>query len=136
MASKVKTSAAGAIENPSSSRSICIIASLLPFSLNHHNTLYHQFITETSIPTAMKLMTYLLTVLGGLFVIGMATPIPTDYQECGNAWYDPASYVCSNDTNTLCPIINGEPMQDCAGACYTPLKYKSVFLIQNLMKSY
>jgi hypothetical protein len=70
---------------------------------------------------------YLLTILAGLLAFTKATPLPTELKQCGSQWYDTSSYTCSiGGDNTLCPVVNGEPMQDCAGACYTPLRYTSV----------
>jgi hypothetical protein len=78
----------------------------------------------------MKSTTYLLTALTSLLAITTATPVPDNSQQCGSQWYDPSSYVCrtGSEGDTLCPIINGEPTQDCAGACYTPYRYEFVFL--------
>jgi len=43
-------------------------------------------------------------------------------QTCGNAQYDPSKYVCWNG-DFLCPIVAGEPLSYCNGACYSKCMY-------------
>ena len=73
---------------------------------------------------------YPLTILAGLLASTKASPVPVDasLKQCGSQWYNPSSYTCrvGADSNALCPVVNGEPMEECAGACYTPLRYRSV----------
>jgi hypothetical protein len=79
----------------------------------------------------MKSTVYPLTILAGLLASTKATPVPVDIssanlKECGDQWYSPRSYTCrvGADSNALCPVVNGEAMDDCNGACYTPLRYR------------
>ncbi|KAG9571702.1 hypothetical protein KCV04_g12876, partial [Aureobasidium melanogenum] len=79
----------------------------------------------------MKSTVYPLTILAGLLASTKATPVPVDIgsanlKECGDQWYNPRSYTCrvGADSNALCPVVNGEAMDDCNGACYTPLRYR------------
>jgi hypothetical protein len=82
--------------------------------------------------TAMRSTIYLLAVLTGLLASTGATPLPLDITAedlklCGSQWYDTSSYTCSVGVdNVLCPVVNGVPMEDCGGGCYTPLRYRSV----------
>ncbi|KAK3334061.1 carbohydrate binding-domain-containing protein [Cercophora scortea] len=46
-------------------------------------------------------------------------------KPCGKAQYDPTQYVCY-DNQFLCPIIAGEPLSYCSGACYSKFQYKCV----------
>ncbi|KAG9525896.1 hypothetical protein KCU93_g5756, partial [Aureobasidium melanogenum] len=78
----------------------------------------------------MKSTVYPLTILAGFLASTKATPVPVDIssanlKECGDQWYSPRSYTCrvGADSNALCPVVNGEAMDDCNGACYTPLRY-------------
>jgi hypothetical protein len=82
---------------------------------------------------AMKSTIYLLAILlTALFTSINATPLPLninarDLKQCGGQWYDTSSYTCSVGVdNVLCPVVNGVPMEDCGGGCYTPLRYRSV----------
>lgn len=75
---------------------------------------------------------YSLTILAGLLATTNGTPLPidvdpTDLKQCAGQWYNPSSYTCriGADSKALCPVVNGEPMDECAGACYTPLRYRS-----------
>jgi len=74
---------------------------------------------------------YSLSILAGLLASTTATPLPvdspTDLKQCAGQWYNPSSYTCriGADSKALCPVVNGEPMDECAGACYTPLRYRS-----------
>ncbi|KAL8371191.1 hypothetical protein RB595_001169 [Gaeumannomyces hyphopodioides] len=43
--------------------------------------------------------------------------------RCGAASYDPANYVC-HDGVFLCPIVNGEALSRCGGACYSRFMYQ------------
>jgi hypothetical protein len=43
--------------------------------------------------------------------------------NCGKAQYDPTQYVCYSNS-FLCPIIAGEPLSYCNGACYSKFMYK------------
>ncbi|CAK7222061.1 hypothetical protein SCUCBS95973_004713 [Sporothrix curviconia] len=45
-----------------------------------------------------------------------------DLQTCGSAQYDPSQYVCY-DSSFLCPIIAGEGLSYCSGACYSSTMY-------------
>lgn len=85
-------------------------------------------ITNTIKVAAMKSTVCSLTILAGLLASTKATPIPVDtsLKECGDQWYSPHSYTCrvGADSNALCPVVNGEAMDDCNGACYTPLRYR------------
>lgn len=49
---------------------------------------------------------------------GALAALPT----CGQAQYDPAQYVCWSN-QFLCPIVAGEPLSYCGGACYTKFMY-------------
>lgn len=71
---------------------------------------------------------YPLTILAGLLASSTATPLPADLKQCAGQWYNPSSYTCriGADSKALCPVVNGEPMDECAGACYTPLRYRLV----------
>jgi hypothetical protein len=75
---------------------------------------------------------YPLTILAGFLTFTKATPLPvdnlTDLKQCAGQWYNPSSYTCriGADSEALCPVINGEPMDECAGACYTPLRYRLI----------
>ncbi|KAH8879924.1 carbohydrate-binding module family 52 protein [Thozetella sp. PMI_491] len=42
--------------------------------------------------------------------------------QCGDAFYDPTQYVCWNN-NFLCPVIAGEGLSPCSGACYSKFMY-------------
>ena len=42
--------------------------------------------------------------------------------DCNGQPYDPAFYVCHNG-NFLCPIVAGEPLSYCSGACYSTYQY-------------
>lgn len=55
-------------------------------------------------------------------VIGLARSVVGDLLQCGDARYDPTQYVCYNN-NFLCPIISGEPLSYCSGACYSKFMY-------------
>ncbi|CAD0056700.1 unnamed protein product [Aureobasidium pullulans] len=102
-----------------------------PFSSHHQHIKEHQ-LSYPQTPT-MKSTTYSLTALAGLLALTHATPLPavvvapTDLalRQCGSQWYNPSSYACraGADSNALCPVVNGEPMEECAGACYTPYRY-------------
>lgn len=79
----------------------------------------------------MKSTVFHLTFLASLLASTKASPVPVDInpsslKECGDQWYSPRSYTCrvGADSNALCPVVNGEAMDDCAGACYTPLRYR------------
>lgn len=61
-----------------------------------------------------------LTALA-LGLVGLASPALSE--QCGNAFYDPAVYVCYNN-QFLCPIINGEGLLYCNGACYSRFMYQ------------
>jgi len=107
-----------------------------PFSSHHQHIKEHQ-LSYPQTPT-MKSTTYSLTALAGLLALTHATPLPavvvapTDLalRQCGSQWYNPSSYACraGADSNALCPVVNGEPMKECAGACYTPYRYKFVII--------
>ncbi|KAG9848193.1 carbohydrate-binding module family 50 protein, partial [Aureobasidium melanogenum] len=78
----------------------------------------------------MKSTVYPLTILAGFLASTKATPVPVDIssanlKECCDQWHGPRSYTCrvGADSNALCPVVNGEAMDDCNGACYTPLRY-------------
>ncbi|KAI6347039.1 hypothetical protein MCOR25_010931 [Pyricularia grisea] len=43
--------------------------------------------------------------------------------KCGDANYDPKSYICHNG-NFLCPVVNGEGLSYCNGACYSKFMYQ------------
>jgi len=43
-------------------------------------------------------------------------------RTCGPAQYDPAQYVCWSN-QFLCPIVAGEPLSYCGGACYSKFMY-------------
>jgi hypothetical protein len=61
----------------------------------------------------------------GLALAGLlaaAGSVRADLQTCGNAQYDPAQYVCYDD-NFLCPIVAGEGLLYCNGACYSKYMY-------------
>lgn len=53
----------------------------------------------------------------GLLGLAMA-----DLQSCGDKQYDPTQYVCYGD-NFLCPIVAGEALSYCSGACYSKFMY-------------
>ncbi|KAG9573758.1 hypothetical protein KCV01_g18504, partial [Aureobasidium melanogenum] len=79
----------------------------------------------------MKSTVYPLTILAGFLASTKATPVPVDIssanlKECCDQWHGPRSYTCrvGADSNALCPVVNGEAMDDCNGACYTPLRYR------------
>lgn len=55
-------------------------------------------------------------------LFGLAHGVLGDLQDCGQAQYDPAQHVCW-DNQFLCPIIAGEPLSNCAGACYSKFMY-------------
>ncbi|CAI4212833.1 unnamed protein product [Parascedosporium putredinis] len=62
------------------------------------------------------------TLYAGLFaLLGLATAQDFD-NDCGGVAYDPENYVCHND-NFLCPIVAGEPLSYCNGACYSTFMY-------------
>ncbi|CAK7219017.1 hypothetical protein SBRCBS47491_003703 [Sporothrix bragantina] len=64
----------------------------------------------------------------GLALAGLLAAAGTaraDLQTCGDAQYDPAQYVCYND-NFLCPIVAGEGLSYCSGACYSTTMYQCV----------
>jgi hypothetical protein len=96
--------------------------------------LHHQVNSYDHMIAAMKLTIYLLAVLTGLLASIEATPLPLDInakdlKQCGSQWYDTSSYTCSVGVdNVLCPVVNGVPMENCGGGCYTPLRYRSVEL--------
>ncbi|KAK4246174.1 carbohydrate-binding module family 52 protein [Corynascus novoguineensis] len=54
--------------------------------------------------------------------LGLANNVLGDTETCGQAPYDPAQYVCW-DNQFLCPIAAGEPLSNCAGACYSKFMY-------------
>ncbi|CAK7242631.1 MAG: hypothetical protein STHCBS139747_004127 [Sporothrix thermara] len=61
----------------------------------------------------------------GLALAGLlaaAGTVRAEAQTCGDAQYDPALYVCHNN-NFLCPIIAGEGLSYCSGACYSTFMY-------------
>lgn len=61
----------------------------------------------------------------GLALAGLLAAAGTaraDLQTCGNAQYDPSQYVCHNG-NFLCPIVAGEGLSYCSGACYSTYMY-------------
>ncbi|KAL2129050.1 hypothetical protein VTI74DRAFT_8293 [Chaetomium olivicolor] len=60
--------------------------------------------------------------LAAAALLGLANGILGDLQTCGQARYDPEQYVCW-DNQFLCPIIAGEPLSNCAGACYSKFMY-------------
>ncbi|KAL2263918.1 hypothetical protein VTK26DRAFT_4299 [Humicola hyalothermophila] len=55
-------------------------------------------------------------------LIGLSSKALGELQTCGQAQYDPAQYVCW-DNQFLCPITAGEPLSNCAGACYSKFMY-------------
>ncbi|CAK7199456.1 hypothetical protein SEUCBS139899_002136 [Sporothrix eucalyptigena] len=58
--------------------------------------------------------------LAGL--LAAASTARADLQTCGAAQYDPSQYVCY-DNNFLCPIVAGEGLSYCSGACYSKYMY-------------
>ena len=52
----------------------------------------------------------------------LAAAARADTQTCGAAQYDPAQYVC-HDSTFLCPIVAGEGLSYCSGACYSKYMY-------------
>ncbi|KIH87704.1 hypothetical protein SPBR_08947 [Sporothrix brasiliensis 5110] len=60
-----------------------------------------------------------LALAGLLAAAGSAR---ADLQTCGDAQYDPSQYVC-DDGNFLCPIVAGEGLSYCSGACYSKFMY-------------
>ncbi|KAL2142860.1 hypothetical protein VTI28DRAFT_691 [Corynascus sepedonium] len=54
--------------------------------------------------------------------LGLASNVLGDTETCGQAPYDPTQYVCW-DNQFLCPITAGEPLSNCAGACYSKFMY-------------
>ncbi|KAK3296333.1 carbohydrate binding-domain-containing protein [Chaetomium fimeti] len=55
-------------------------------------------------------------------LVGLASGVLGDLETCGQAQYDPTQYVCW-DNQFLCPITAGEPLSNCAGACYSKFMY-------------
>lgn len=45
-----------------------------------------------------------------------------DLQTCGAVQYDPSQYVCHGN-QVLCPIVAGEGLSYCSGACYSTYMY-------------
>jgi len=57
-----------------------------------------------------------------LAILSLGYSVAGDLLPCGDANYDPTQYVCYNN-NFLCPIISGEPLSYCSGACYSKFMY-------------
>ncbi|CAK7274962.1 hypothetical protein SEPCBS57363_006433 [Sporothrix epigloea] len=60
-----------------------------------------------------------LVLSGLLAAAGMAQ---AELLTCGGAQYEPSQYVCY-DSKFLCPIIAGEGLSYCSGACYSRYMY-------------
>jgi len=58
-----------------------------------------------------------------LGLLGLSSIVAADTQTCGSAQYDPNQYVCRNG-DFLCPIVAGEPLSYCNGACYSTFMYQ------------
>ncbi|KAK3374824.1 carbohydrate-binding module family 52 protein [Podospora didyma] len=66
-------------------------------------------------------MTLRLSLIAGA-LLGLSSSVANALQTCGQAQYDPAQYVCWFD-NFLCPVIAGEGLSYCGGACYSKFQY-------------
>ncbi|KLU89175.1 hypothetical protein MAPG_08149 [Magnaporthiopsis poae ATCC 64411] len=69
----------------------------------------------------MARLTKRLTALA----LTLLLPAATQAAQCGSAIYDPANYVC-HDNQFLCPVVNGEGLSYCNGACYSRFMYQCV----------
>ncbi|KAH6625091.1 carbohydrate-binding module family 52 protein [Chaetomium sp. MPI-SDFR-AT-0129] len=61
--------------------------------------------------------------LAAVALAGLASGVlGADLKTCGQTQYDPTQYVC-HENQFLCPITAGEPLSNCAGACYSKFMY-------------
>ncbi|KAK3944340.1 carbohydrate-binding module family 52 protein [Diplogelasinospora grovesii] len=55
-------------------------------------------------------------------LMGLGETALAALQSCGNAQYDPSQYVCWYN-QFLCPVVAGEGLSYCSGACYSTFMY-------------
>lgn len=101
---------------------LLLLVLIQPPLLSFH--LLHTFFTASPLLNTFRRLTANMSKsLGLLGVLAVAAGAArADLQTCGSAQYDPASYVCHNN-NFLCPIVAGEGLSSCSGACYSRFMY-------------